>query len=131
MSDTASHDYQVGQIWAYHTRQGEEHSRLLITQIDHFEGHDTIFHLYIDQLEMKGPHTNASAPINSELPHVPVTQSTLDESVTKLIGTASDLPDNSEGYTIWRTAFDDHKAGVFDLPLKDIVRCLEEVLQAH
>lgn len=45
-----------------------------------------------------------------------------------MVGTITDLPDISEGYTAWKKDFDADKAGVFDIPVKKIVQYVEDII---
>ena len=119
--------YKVGQVWNYHTRAGEEKSRLFIVRTEPNEKLGTIYHIHVDGVRLKNPH--AASGSQEELPHSPVSAKTLDESVTTLlIEKAPDLPDISEGYAAWREAFDQGNGGVFSIPVKDIVQYVEDIV---
>jgi hypothetical protein len=116
--------YEVGQIWQYETRKGEEKSLLYIVRIDEIENYGKIYHIYVDRLEVKNPHSKTG--FQTELPHAPVDEQTLNESVIKLVKNSAELPDISEGYGYWREAFDSGQGGVFTISVKDIVQLIEE-----
>ena len=123
-------DYGEGQIWSYETRPGEEESRLYIARIDHDLPGSPIYHLTIVGLKIELP--SGDGPIQDRLPHIPVDTSTLDSSVVALIGVVPNPPDVSEGYAIWREAFDAGRAGVFNIPVSDIIQIVEDTLgQRH
>lgn len=120
-------EYAEGQIWSYLTRPGEEESRLYIARIDHDLPVSPIYHLYVVGLRIESPLGNGS--IQDRLPHIPVDKSTLDDSVIDLVGIVPNPPDISEGYSIWREAFDAGEAGVFNIPVSEIVQIVEETLR--
>jgi hypothetical protein len=45
----------------------------------------------------------------------------VESSVTELVAESVPLPDYSEGYEIWREAFDKNDAGVFSLAVAECV----------
>ena len=119
--------YKIGQVWNYTTRDGEEGSRIFIVRADPNEKLGTIYHIYIDGLKIKNPHIDSGA--QDHLPHSPVSEKTLDESVTTLaIESAPNLPDVSEGYQTWREAFDKGEGGVFTIPANQIIQYIEDIV---
>ena len=121
--------YKVGQVWNYTTRQGEEGSRIFIVRADPNEKLGTIYHIYIDGLKITNPHLDSGTQDN--LPHSPVSEKTLDQSVTTLVfDSAPDLPDVSKGYQAWKEAFDRGEAGIFSLPVSQIIQHIEDVVSS-
>ena len=119
--------YKVGQVWNYHTREGEDGSRLFIVRADSDEKLGVIYHIYVNGIRIKNPHSPSGGQDN--LPHSPVSEKTLDDSVTSLITEHADkLPDISEGYAVWRKAFDNNQGGVFTIPVKQIVQYIEDIV---
>lgn len=117
--------YGIGQAWNYQTREGEEGSYVTIALVEEHEKFGTIYHISIEQVSFRNP--NSPTGIQSRLPHAPVTSRTLDDSVTTLITDQVNLlPDISIGYGQWRDA----KGGVFTIPVKDIVKFIEEVVNS-
>ena len=121
-------DYEVGQVWEYKTRPGEEASRIYIARIDENERLGRIFHIYVDGLKIKNKHTDSG--YQTALRHSPVDKSTLDSSVTELIliDAEKDVPDVSEGYKVWKEAFDSGRAGVFNIPVARIIESIESII---
>lgn len=119
--------YKIGQVWKYRTREGEESSRIFIVRADPNEKLGTIYHLYIDGLKIKNPHIDSG--IQDHLPHSPVSEKTLDESVTTLaIESSPNLPDVSEGYETWKQAFDKGEGGIFTIPASQIIQYIEDIV---
>ena len=119
--------YKIGQVWNYNTREGEEGSRIFIVRADPDEKLGTIYHIYVDGLRIKNPHSASGS--QDHLPHSPVSEKTLDDSVTSLaIENALDLPDVSEGYKTWKEAFDNGQGGIFTIPVSQIVQYIEDIV---
>lgn len=119
--------YKAGQVWSYQARQGEEGSHLYIVRVDPDEKLGVIYHIYVDGIRIKNPHSPSGN--QDHLPHSPVTKKTLDDSVTSLVTDHADtLPDISEGYAAWREAFDNNQGGVFTIPVKQIVQYIEDIV---
>src|SRR5579859_1982002 len=110
MDATSSHhDYAEGQVWEYHTRQGDEGSLLRIQKVEQLEKIGPVYHISVI-----GVHF-AHAPLAGVLQHLPVSQATLDASVTRLSSSTATFPDPSAGIAQWRAA----NGGVFTIPLAD------------
>ena len=108
--------YAVGQVWSYRTRPGESQSRLYIVHITECDKVGTIYHVFLDRLSLKLP----KGGVQNVFPHAPVSDKTLDASVIELVETRqTNLPDISEGYQIWREAFDSGGARVFTIPVSE------------
>lgn len=126
VSNQAMAGYEVGQVWAYKTRPGEEASRIYIAKIDEDATLGKIFHIYVDGLRIKNRRTDSG--FQTALPHSPVDESTLDASVTNLVETVEDLPDISEGYAYWKDAYDSGQGGVFNIPVAQIIEYIESII---
>jgi hypothetical protein len=123
---TLAAEYKQGQVWKYKTRKGEEGSFLYIVRVDAEKGYGSIYHIYVDGLRIKNPHIKGG--VQSVLPHSPVDRATLDASVTELVRESKDMPDISAGYVAWREPFDAGEAGVFNIPVSEIVEYIEQVV---
>jgi len=127
MKDTK---YKIGQVWNYHTREGEKESRIYIVRAEPNEKLGTIYHIFVDGLKIQNPHTDSGTQDN--LPHSPVSEKTLDESVTTLaIAHTDDLPDISEGYSTWKEAFDKGEGGIFTIPVNQIIQYIEDIVTGN
>ena len=119
--------YKIGQVWNYQTRKGEEQSRIFIVRADSNQKIGTIYHIYIDGLQIRNPHTNTG--IQDHLPHSPVSEKTLNDSVTSLaIEHADEVPDVSDGYKTWKEAFDKGEGGIFTIPVNQIIQHIEDII---
>lgn len=102
--------YSEGQVWQYRTRRGEERSLVKIQRIEvDPDTNAPIFHVSL--IGLKWLDAN-------ELPHAPVSQETLDMSVTQLLSTEDiQFPAPDRGIAIWRRA----NGGVYSVSLAEIV----------
>ena len=119
--------YRVGQVWNYRTRKGEESSRIFIVRADPHEKLGVIYHIYVDGVRIRNPGT--SEGFQDCLPHSPVSEETLNDSVTTLASErAEQLPDVSEGYATWKKAFDSGEGGIFTIPVSQIIQFIEDIV---
>ena len=118
--------YKEGQGWSYKTRENESNSKIYIVKIEYNKTIGKIYHIYIDNLNIKNPYQKSK--IQNNLSHSPVSEKTLDDSVIKIVTAKYENNINiSDGYVAWKEAFDDGKAGVFTIPVNEIIQCIEDV----
>jgi hypothetical protein len=120
--------FAPGQRWTYRTRPGEETSTALILKREELPG-GPVLHVQLDGLRLHNPLTETG--LQTELGHLPISETAARECLTGLIEEHATLPTDLSGYQQWRTAFDAGEAGVFTLPLADIVGALEEAVRAN
>lgn len=121
-----SADFSEGQVWSYQTRAGEEESTILINKIESDPRLGLIFHISIAGVQIKNP--TSPTGVTTELPHSPVSKKTLDESVVKLVSKSRPNLQYLEGYKEWKSAFDNGGAGIFTIPVQEIVGVIEKVI---
>ena len=118
--------YKEGQVWSYKTRENESNSKIYIVKIEYNKTIGKIYHIYIDNLNIKNPYQKSK--IQNNLSHSSVSEKTLDDSVIKIVTAKYENNiDISDGYVAWKEAFDDGKAGVFTIPVNEIIQCIEDV----
>jgi hypothetical protein len=108
--------YQVGQVWEYRTRPGDEGSLLKIQRIENIPKLGQVYHLSVIGFHLTNP---AVPPI---LPHIPVSAATLDASVTRLSARKDAFPVADEGIAQWRKA----NGGVFTISVAEIVAAMDQ-----
>lgn len=119
--------YQQGQKWCYKTREGETASRVFIAKVDEHDKLGNIYHLYIDDIRLKNPYLESG--VQDFLPHTPVSEKTLEKSLTTLENEAyTEEIDISEGYQEWREAFDNGKAGIYTISIAEIITIVEDTI---
>lgn len=126
MSDAQVQQFSEGQVWQYRTRASEPTSTLLINKIEVESKLGEVFHVSVRDVRVRNKH--APSGISTELPHFPVSRTTLQASVTKLVGTAPVNSEYREGYETWRRAFEAGDAGVFTISVAEIVGNVESII---
>lgn len=115
--------YAEGQVWEYHTRPGEEASRLRIQRIEPWPGggpdsDGRVYHVTVIGVRLAG------APDPMALQHLPVSRATLDASVTRLSEAGGDFPSPDEGIRLWREG----RGGVFTIPMTAILAAADAAM---
>ena len=118
--------FEVGQIWNYETREGEEKSTIQIVKIDKYENQEAIIHISVKGLKVKNPMIEGG--FSETVGHLPLSRKSVLESVTKLIKTKKKLSDFEEGYQTWKEAFEAGEAGVFSISIAEAVKFLEKAM---
>jgi hypothetical protein len=103
--------HNVGQVWRYKARKGDEDSLLRIALIESMPDGQPVYHISVINVHY-GP-TNTPNPIS----HLPVSKETLDNSVIAPINSSEEFPDITEGWEIWSDA----NGGVFTITMAEIV----------
>ena len=123
LDESKDQKFQVGDIWEYKTRPGEERSRITILRIENSPKVGIIVHVAVDNLTWLDCENKAFA---QSIPHMPFGRGAIEASVTKRIASTRDLPDFEEGYRLWRDAFSKQHAGFYVIPMKDAVSVAEK-----
>jgi hypothetical protein len=116
-AQTAPRTYAEGQVWEYRTRPADAGSLLKIQKIT-LLGREKVYHISVIGVHFK------RADIAGELQHIPVSQITLDSSVTAQRASGGEFPPLSaveEGIVGWRR----DASGVFNIPVADIVNIID------
>jgi hypothetical protein len=121
-------DYAAGQSWTYRTRPGEEASRVAIRHIDHEPEDGQVFHVSI--LDVKLRNHRVPGGMQGAMNHAAVSRSTLDASLLALAGDADTDESWRDGYGVWRQAYDNGDAGIFEIPVSEILGYIEMVVAA-
>lgn len=120
--------FSVGQVWKYQSRQGESDSRITICQIDSDDPeYGDIVHIYVSGLEI--PNAEAPGGKTVFISHMPYGIDALSESVTELDSETSELPEYEEGYQLWKDAFEDSEAGVFNVAVSEAVDFVQQTIK--
>lgn len=119
-------EFKAGQLWNYHTRPGEENSRLMILKVERYEAQGVVIHIALKGLRIANP--NDPGKLMEEAGHIPFSKEAILNSVTNLDSEGNALPDFMEGYLQWKQAFDAKKAGVFSVNVSEAVKFLEEAM---
>lgn len=120
--------YRVGQEWHYHTRENEKGSTLIIVKIEPEED-DFIVHVHVSGVQLATAHTTSG--FVEYISHLPLSQEALLASITHLKNDRCAMPDYEFGYVRWKSAYDENKAGVFSIPLNEILNYLEKGIKTE
>ncbi|WP_313003758.1 hypothetical protein [Chryseobacterium gleum] len=122
--------YRVGQQWNYKTRPTEKSSTLTILKIEDYPETGKVIHISVSGLKMKNPASPTGYAEN--LSHLPLSEEALNKSITTLKNETGKKPDSLEmdGYSYWKKEFDKGNAGIFTIPVSEIVSTMEKSIVA-
>jgi hypothetical protein len=120
------HTCDVGQVWRYRTRPNEGGSTLIIVKKECYPRIQEVFHIQVRDVRLVNQRGDC---VCENLSHVPVGPETLRRSLLQLVRGNEELPDISEGYAIWREAFDNGKAGVYSISIAEILDIVEDTME--
>ena len=110
-----------GQVWEYHVRPGDEGSLLRIQQVETSpEGRDPVYHISVIGVRLNGQ-------AGTMIAHLPVSEQTLNASVTRESPSDAAFPSAAEGIATWRA----NRGGVFDIPLARIIEAIDASIRAQ
>lgn len=124
--------FEAGQVWRVLGRRqdGDAHVAVLAVTDDQELGQ-------ICSIAMTGIHIRNAfieGGVQTQLPHAPVTAEVLRAAITELVesdGPTAYDPAFSEAYLQWREPYEAGEAGVFKIPLTDILDVIEQAAAAH
>ncbi|KJV36734.1 hypothetical protein [Luteibacter yeojuensis] len=119
-------EYAPGQAWTYRTRPGDDASRVVIRKKEIEAEDGEVFHVSL--LDVKLRNHRVPGGIQTAMHHAAVARATLDQSLLECVGDADDDETWMDGYAVWRQAYDNGDAGVFDIPVADILGYIEMVV---
>lgn len=121
-------EYAEGQAWTYRTRPGEEASRVAIRRIGAEPDDGPVFHISILDVNLRNHRLEGGR--QHAMHHAAVSRATLDKSLLACEGPARADDRWRGGYDVWRQAYDNGDAGVFDLTVAEILGYIEMVVAA-
>ncbi|WP_213277094.1 hypothetical protein [Chryseobacterium indologenes] len=129
-SCTKNNQYRAGQEWNYKTRPTEKSSILKILKIEEYPETGKVIHISISGLKIKD--TSSITGIADKFTHIPISEEALDKSVTTLKSETGKKPDSLEmdGYSYWKREFDKGDAGIFTIPVSEIISSMEKSIVA-
>jgi hypothetical protein len=120
--------YEQGQVWQYNSRPEDENSVLIVVATEAHEKYGVIVSVTVVGLQMRSTHHEKG--YIEHVSHLPLAEKALDESVTECLGYADELPPFEEGYNAWKEAFDAGNAGIFTIPVAEVVQAMEAAMNA-
>lgn len=129
-SCTKKDQYRAGQEWNYKTRPTEKNSILKILKIEEYPETGKVIHISISGLKIKNPASPTG--FAEYFSHIPISEEALDKSVTTLKSETGEKPDSLEmdGYSYWKREFDKGDAGIFTIPVSEIISSMEKSIVA-
>ncbi|WP_228410047.1 hypothetical protein [Chryseobacterium viscerum] len=123
---TKKNKYSVGQEWNYKTRPTEKNSILKILKIEEYPETGKVIHISVSGLKIKD--TSSTTGFAEKLTHIPVSEEALDKSVITLKNKTIKKPDTLEmdGYIYWKKEFEKGNAGIFTMPVSEIIDSMEK-----
>jgi len=122
-----SHDFTAGQVWTYKHRNGEDNSRITIVKVDEEPDYGIVVHVYISDLAI--PNDSAPDGITNFICHMPFVAGAVSDSVVELESdSTAEMPDFEDGYRLWREAFEQEEAGVFEVSIAEGVDFVQQTL---
>jgi hypothetical protein len=121
-------DYAEGQVWTYDHRPGEDGSRVVIRKIGVEPEDGEVFHVSIVGVKLRNHRVPGGA--QPAMHHAAVLRATLDKSLRELTTASDEDPAWQNGYAVWRQAYDNGDAGVFELSVPEILGYIEMVVAA-
>jgi len=97
---------------------------LVILKVETAPGWSNIVHMGVTGLKLQ-----TANGITDILPHLPIDETSVKNSVTTKVTENGNLTDFQEGYKLWREAASSGKGGVFTLPVADVIATIEEGLK--
>ncbi|WP_261509894.1 hypothetical protein [Chryseobacterium paludis] len=97
-----------------------------ILKIEEYPQTGKVIHISVSGLRMKSPKSPGG--FANELSHLPISEEALNKSVTKIQNENGKMPDSTEmdGYSFWKKEFDKGEAGIFKVPVSEIVGVMED-----
>lgn len=120
VNTSQAREFAEGQVWTYKTRPGEEGSTLQINRIEEHAKLGRIYHISVTDLHVRTPQVRSG--FVSELPHLPVSEKTLEESAPSLSAVPPRKIYFESGYAEWNRA----QGGVFTIAVSEIISVIEK-----
>ncbi len=126
LKDATDSPYKVGQLWSYKTRANESKSTFIVVKVDNHPTYGNIVHIAVRDLKMKNP--NSPNGISDKINHSPFSERAVAQSAVTMLKEKVELPDFEPGYRLWREAFDQKRAGFYEVSIAEAVDTTEQGL---
>lgn len=118
--------YNVGDVWLYQHREGEDNSTVIINKIEVVHEQLPIYHITIRDVNIV--NSQSETGFTHKLSHAPVSLETLEKSLTERVGQIQPDSDYLEGYNVWHDAYVQGEAGIFTITVAEIVTFIEQAI---
>ena len=111
---------EVGQCWYF---DDKKEAYLYILKIEELVPNVIFCHVAIEGLHINGP----DGRILHTAGHLPFEYESVQKSVTEMRSANEPLPDFQDGYQQWKAAFDQQKAGVYNISVSESLELIEKM----
>ncbi len=121
--------FNAGQIWKARGRPQDRNAHVLILAVLDSNVIGPIYSIAITGVHIRNPDFEGG--VQALLPHAPVTEDVLRADAIELIaddGPTADHPDFSDSYLQFREMSDAGDAGVFTIPLAEVLDVVERAI---
>lgn len=119
VSEVTASKFRAGQVWNWKTPPDQTTAKLIVLRVEDGGKLGTIVHVALSGVTYGNGQT--------KIQHIPFAESAVEQSVTTLERESGSIPDFSEGYGIWREAFNAGKAGVFSITVAEAFHLVTNV----
>lgn len=127
--------FEVGQVWKYDNRQGEDSSTFTILKIEKYHKvfdsinyTDTVIHIRIDKIKVHDPKTITG--FSNFIEHLPCSVKTLSQSAITTISKRTTLPEFTNSYKRWKTLYNRGKNQYWGLSIKEAISYFDSLRTA-
>ncbi|MEZ5857274.1 MAG: hypothetical protein R3D67_22010 [Hyphomicrobiaceae bacterium] len=124
-------DFAPGQIWTFAARpQDSADARIAVLAKEDDAQMGTIYSVALLDVCIRNPHMDGG--VQTSLAHAPVTEAALRAAAGELIannGPTARHPDFASAYAQWHEPYQRGEAGVFSIPLVEILNVIEEAVE--
>ncbi|MBL4677030.1 MAG: hypothetical protein JKY70_12615 [Mucilaginibacter sp.] len=113
---------EKGQIWTYNNREGEDDSFIVIIKLDDSNSQNPVAHVSTENLSKPGSEEVDTTTWS--IGHAPVQLGILAGALKTLKGYRE--IEFNEGYTYWKEEYDKGKAGVWSIPINEMIDLIQE-----
>ena len=118
--------FEVGQVWKYDNRQGEDSSTFTILKIEKYHKVfdsinyiDTVIHIRIDKIKVHDPKSITG--FSNFIEHLPCSEKTLSQSATMTLEKRTTLPEFTNSYNRWKKLYNQGKNLYWGLSIREAI----------
>lgn len=127
LADTTNSTFQVGEVWSYHARPGEETSTVTVLKVENSLRLGNIVHVAVDGLRIKSPR--APAGLMTGIGHIALTEEAARQSMVSRLKPIAAVPSFEQGYIHWLDLLNRGRGDVCTNTLISVVERLELAAQ--
>lgn len=125
LADTTNSTFQVGEVWSYHARPGEETSTVTVLKVETSPRLGNVVHVAVDGLRIKSPRVPGG--VMTGIGHIALTEEAARQSLVSRVQLIATLPPFEQGYAHWLDLLNRGRGNVCTNTLISVVEGLEPV----